>query len=116
MNLNCPNCGAPIDPQNNKCSYCKTSYFDLSYLDINNNEPFYLKIKKGKYMITQLVRFIPDSLEITMTSGTTYAYGGKGLCKKIVYKTDSNVETNFTVQAVQDPTKNHLCIMEYIEN
>ena len=27
--LNCPNCGAPISADNNKCPYYNTSYFDL---------------------------------------------------------------------------------------
>ena len=38
--LNCPNCGAPINPDNNKCSYCGTSYFDLSSIDVDTGKPF----------------------------------------------------------------------------
>ena len=53
--LNCPNCGAPINPDTNKCSYCGTSYFDLSAIDMSSSKPFYLKIKIGKNIITQLV-------------------------------------------------------------
>ena len=42
---NCLNCGAPYDINENKCPYCGTSYYDLSALDLSNNEPCYLKIK-----------------------------------------------------------------------
>ena len=27
---NCPNCGAPLEAEVNKCPYCGTSYFDFS--------------------------------------------------------------------------------------
>lgn len=44
---NCPNCSAPYDVGLNKCPYCGTSYFDMSCIDINSLEPFYIKIKSG---------------------------------------------------------------------
>ena len=44
---NCPNCAAPYDVTLNKCPYCGTSYFDISCIDIDSFEPFYLKLKKG---------------------------------------------------------------------
>lgn len=62
--LNCPNCGAPIDPDTNKCQYCGTSYFDLSSIDIYDSKPFYLKIKMGNNILTQLVK--PDPSEISI--------------------------------------------------
>lgn len=55
-NLNCLNCGAPIEPFNHRCKYCGTSYFDLTSMDINEDKPFYLKIKIDNKIITQLVR------------------------------------------------------------
>ena len=42
---NCPNCGAAINPEKNKCEYCGTSYFDLSCIPLN--ELFFLKINVG---------------------------------------------------------------------
>ena len=45
MKTNCPNCGAVINPEQHKCSYCGTPYFDMSAIDFENGKPFYLKIK-----------------------------------------------------------------------
>lgn len=42
---NCPNCGAPIDIEKNKCAYCGTSYYDLSLMPLR--EPFFLKVNVG---------------------------------------------------------------------
>lgn len=42
---NCPNCGAVINPEKDKCEYCGTSYYDLSCIPIN--EPFYLRLNVG---------------------------------------------------------------------
>lgn len=57
---NCPNCGAALDSAACKCSYCGTSYFDISAIDIDSGTPFYLKMRTtmvGKQaIITALVR------------------------------------------------------------
>lgn len=56
-NRNCPNCGAPIDIDKNKCAYCGTSNFDLSCIPLF--EPFYLRLnlgtKENPRIITQKV-------------------------------------------------------------
>ena len=44
-NKNCPNCGAVIDIDKDKCAYCGTSYYDLSCIPFN--EPFYLRLNIG---------------------------------------------------------------------
>lgn len=66
---NCPNCGAALDAEVSKCPYCGTSYFDLCSVNIDDGEPFWLKIKtnfNGKPLIcTMLVRAEP-SLTMTM--------------------------------------------------
>ena len=58
---NCPNCAAPYDVGLNKCPYCGTSYFDMSCIDINSLEPFYLKLKMGDMTVTSKVVATPDS-------------------------------------------------------
>ena len=50
---NCPNCGAVIDVEHNKCAYCGTSYFDLGCIPLN--EPFYLKMNLGTADKPQIV-------------------------------------------------------------
>ena len=75
-NLNCPNCGVPLDPNANKCSYCGTSYFDITSINIDDGEPFYLKLKKrtpdgGYDIIAAFVCAEPD-LSITCKQDTIY--------------------------------------------
>ena len=40
MKTNCPNCGAVIDPEQHKCSYCGTSYFDMSEIDLTTGSDY----------------------------------------------------------------------------
>lgn len=108
--LNCPNCGAPISPENNKCEYCGTSYFDLSSLDLDKNEPFYLKIKINNIIITQLVQV--DFNEITMENNTVSIVGGKNQ-NIATYSIGESMQTNLIFRAVQDPNKKCLYTIQY---
>ena len=63
---NCPNCAAPYDVGLNKCPYCGTSYFDMSCIDINSLEPFYLKIKSGNVTYTSKV-VVKEDASITIS-------------------------------------------------
>lgn len=94
--LNCPNCAAPIDPILNKCPYCKTSYYDMSAIDFENNQPFYLKIKINGFYITQLVK--PEVGTIEITSDPVYVYGGKNNNRLTCFEGNRLVSTqvNFT--------------------
>ena len=104
--LNCPNCGAPISAYNNKCPYCNTSYFDLSAIDINDNKPFYLKIRMGNIILTQLVKVLPD-VNIEMSANENYITGKNGtVLSKIT--TSRNINTNLTFQAIKNPKKRSL--------
>ena len=94
--LNCPNCGAPISADNNKCPYCHTSYFDLSSIDINNDEPFYLKIRMGKMTLTQLVRVLPDmSINFESNSCSICNPSGKKLYE---FTTSNSMFTNLNLK------------------
>ena len=77
--LNCPNCGAPINSETDKCPYCNTSYFDFSNIDIDEEEPFFLRIKKGDMYITSLVKAKNTGIKF-ITESTSY-YGYKGNIK-----------------------------------
>jgi len=110
--LNCPNCGAPISADNNKCPYCNTSYFDLSSIDINNNEPFYLKIRMGKMTLTQLVRVLPD-MSINLESNSCSICNSLG-DKLYEFTTSNNMFTNLNFEAIVDPyNEKRLCTITY---
>ena len=73
---NCPNCAAPYDLAENRCPYCGTAYFDMSTVDFDNREPFYLKIKVNGYMITQLV--VPETCAFSSEEEKVEGRGGLG--------------------------------------
>ena len=100
--LNCPNCGAPISTVDNKCPYCNTSYFDLSSIDINNNEPFYLKIRMGKMTLTQLVKVLPD-MSINLESNSCSICNSSG-DKLYEFTTSNNMFINLNFEAIIDPS------------
>ena len=96
-NLNCLNCGAPIEPFNHKCKYCGTSYFDLTSMDINGNKPFYLKIKIDNKIITQLVRASTKSF--TLEQNNIYL-GNNNMSYQ--YSNSQSLFINIEFQAVPD--------------
>ena len=101
-NRNCCNCGAPLELGNYRCSYCNTLYLDLSMINFDNNEPFFLTIKKDNQLITQKVR--PQTAEFEVTNDTVYAQDTHGH-KLIAFKNNTNVETN--IQFIAVPWNNH---------
>lgn len=44
---NCPNCGAAITFEDNKCPYCGTSYYDLSCMPMDR--PFFMRIDTSPF-------------------------------------------------------------------
>ena len=108
---NCPNCGAAYEPEKNKCPYCGTSYYDMSAIDFENGEPFYLKIKtkmNGKTAyITQLV--MPTLGEIALSADSNYVYGrhGEKICS--LYS-DRTVNTDVSFKAIKDKNDNLITI------
>lgn len=101
-NRNCPNCGAPYEVHLSKCPYCGTSYFDMSALDFNNQEPFYLKFRAGDMVVTQLVRpCLNDvSMDISRDEVDVTGFGNKRICSFI---RNYSVKTNISFEAVKDP-------------
>lgn len=114
--LNCPNCGAVIDPQEHKCPYCGTSYFDLTCIDLYSNEPFYLKLKvkinNKLYYITQLVKSTDASIDIsrdyaTISSDGNFTLGG--IC------TNTNISTRLKFDSIYQLKDNLQYIVEPAE-
>lgn len=108
MNKNCPNCGAPYDVSLNKCPYCGTSYFDMSAIDFENGEPFYLKIKINDIIITQLVR--PVLNDIIVEHENTYIIGRNGTTIA-AYNKGSRTITNINFKAIPDKKNNNTLVM-----
>lgn len=79
---NCLNCGAPYYVELNKCPYCGTNYFDLSFIDFDATEPFYIKIKKTlRYSqkttpVIITLRVLPEAGELNMERNEIYCCGG----------------------------------------
>ena len=97
-NKNCLNCGAPYDITQYKCPYCGTLYLDLSMINFDNQEPFFLTIKKDGYLLTQKV--IPQTATFESTSDTVYATGGLYNTKLTCFTTAIRNETNIQFIAV----------------
>lgn len=102
MKTNCPNCGAPIDEEKHKCSYCGTPYFDMSFMNFDDNKPFYLKIKYGDVYITQLVR--PQLGDIMLESDYQIAYG-KYNTPLYQFETNKTLTTSISFKAIPDENK-----------
>lgn len=109
---NCPNCGAAYEPEKNKCPYCGTSYYDMSAIDFENGEPFYLKIKtkiNGKTTyITQLVS--PMLSEITLSADSDYYVYGRHNEKICSLYSEQTVNTDISFRAIRDKNSNLLTI------
>lgn len=73
---NCPNCGAPYEVELSRCPYCNTAYFDLTTIDIDHHEPFFLKLRCNGFLITQLVVPMGANME-SSSEEIVYQLGGK---------------------------------------
>ena len=113
MKTNCPNCGAPIEKDKEKCAYCGTWYIDLTMIDFDNQVPFFLKIKTNGVILTQ--RVLPQTVTFDSYQDNTYVYGGRGNNKLVSFINNPQLETNIQFIALPFDTKDHkqiLCIAE----
>ena len=108
---NCPNCAAPLSAEEIKCPYCGTSYIDMSCIDLENHEPFYLKINMHGYQVITMVR--PVTANMTVSAGTRYAYGGRGMEKLISFQDEPEVNIDISFSGIPN-SKNH--IITYIKD
>ena len=102
MKTNCPNCGAVINPEQHKCSYCGTSYFDMSAIDFEDGKPFYLKIKtkwkEQNVFITQLVKPSLNTMNFTVSSD--YCCGGIGQQVFYPYRNENYLTTDISFMGI----------------
>ena len=97
---NCPNCGAPYDSSLNACPYCKTSYFDMSAIDLNDRRPMWLKLRMGDMTFTSKVVVSPD-LSVSLTEDTYEAYDGR-LRKVLTRASTKTADIDITFHSVGD--------------
>lgn len=93
---NCPNCAAPYNVNFYKCPYCSTPYFDISNLDIQDGNPFYLKIKKERATITLLVRLKNASI----TQEDDIIAANMGNYPLMTFTTSVNMKTTLDLEVI----------------
>ena len=96
-NRNCCNCGAPLELNQYRCSYCGTLHLDLTMINFDKEEPFFLSIKKDGMLITQKVK--PQTADMYITNDTVYATGNYGQ-KLLSITTGIHAETNIQFTAI----------------
>lgn len=75
----------------------------MSFLDLQQEEPFYLTLKlKGGMVLTQLVK--PSaSINIDISSESIYATSGLGQTRKTVFHTEPVVNVCMEFESVRQP-------------
>lgn len=110
MQRNCPNCGAPYDISSDTCPYCKTSYFDMTAIDITSHEPFYLKLKVGSMIFTSKVYANPEmSIEVVQDDCQCVNSMGNIVQTTIV---DRHCDITMTLRSVPDDRGNLFTMKE----
>lgn len=97
-NRNCPNCGAPYEIHEVRCPYCGTAYFDMSMVNMDAHEPFFLKIKVNGMLITQLV--IPTATAFEHEEEVLTYYGGLGDAALLKSPVAHSLSTDLSFKAV----------------
>ena len=99
---NCPNCGAPLETQNNKCSYCGTPYFDMSIIEANG-DPFILQLKYNNEILALKARLTNLMIEHNTRFNNLYC-DNQIVASSPVY--DTEVSLNFI--SCDPPCKAHI--------
>lgn len=105
---NCPNCASPLEIGEVKCPYCGTTYYDLSAIDFDSNEPIFLTIKKDNMLITQKVK--PQTFSFESSCDEVFATDNKGH-RLMALKKSMTLDTNITFTAIPDKN-NHLIMVK----
>ena len=96
---NCPNCGAPYEIGINRCPYCGTVYFDMSTIDFDTKEPFYLSFRYNGVLYTQ--RVYPEDCKITAERHESYYNNGR-FDRFLSVTTSVDISTEISFRNVPD--------------
>lgn len=112
---NCPNCGAPYDVELNKCPYCGTSYFDMSAIDMETHEPFFLKIRTqvGGAPACITAKVIPSLVTMERVDEWDEWRGGLGSPLISSFRKEIGLDFGLKLRAVNN--KGTLCTVETME-
>ena len=66
---NCPNCSAPLKPNQIKCDYCGTYFLDFESIDLQYHTPCFLRVRTDKGIV--LVRVVPRTATFEFTQNYT---------------------------------------------
>ena len=109
MNTNCINCGAPIDINADKCSYCGTPYFDLTAIDFTSHKPVALRLKTYMGMdmgserdATVTMLAYPRLGELTCEKETVDCYGNGTTLMRYIRNYNVNLGVNFDAVPARD--------------
>ena len=109
---NCPNCGAPYDVELNTCPYCKTSYFDMSCIDMEDRKPFYLKLKiNGMVFISKVITDPSTSTTFKQEDKTISDMSGNIILRETI---DKYIDIDMRFHSVPD-YKNNKTILYTLE-
>lgn len=116
---NCPNCGAPFDPEKWVCAYCGTPFLDFSAMNLSDGKPIFLKIKykdplSGKLLL--VTQKAISKLESVDFENEEIMYGGLGFGYKESFSRTMSVQTKLSFNAVWDQENHTIMKLEMADD
>ena len=79
---NCPNCGAPIDPDQTRCAYCGTTYVDVTALRINAAN--WIRINVGTDERPQILEMRAYVSSCSLALESVYGHVGRDITGRMI--------------------------------
>ena len=112
--LNCPNCGATLNPHQFRCEYCGTAVIDLGTFDLEN--PCYVRFKAHDYQgreFAMIALVQTNSSSFEMNDNTVDVYDRRGCLVNRVkgnHTLDIHLDLNCLIAT---PERNELATIIY---
>ena len=111
--VNCPNCGAPLEPYKCRCEFCGTYYFDFTAFDMSKNDPYYVKFRTPYGVLTTLAKPEVQTIEVNVDSRDITDLSGNIIQRFAVNKT---CDLNVVFHSVINPENKTLYTIEVDKN